>query len=134
MAHILLIDDEPALLKILSDMLTFEGHQIIAVVRGDIAIAKLSRKSFDLAISDVRMNPMDGLKVLATACRLKPDMPVILLTAYDCESARQKADELGAYAYITKPFETNELLNAVSGALRTRKGDSEPRNIAVHKK
>ncbi|MDP6524993.1 MAG: response regulator [Kiritimatiellia bacterium] len=119
MAHILLVDDEPALLKILSDMLALEGHQTMAVVRGDAAMARIIGKSFDLAITDIRMNPIDGLQVLATARRLQPDMPVIMLTAYDSESARKRAAELGAYAFITKPFEPDELVSVVTGALES---------------
>ena len=73
----------------------------------------------------MRMSPVNGMEVLAVARRLRPDMPVIMLTAYSCEKTKQEAKELGAYAYLRKPFETDELLDTVSGALKEiHSGDS----------
>ena len=125
MAHILLVDDEPSVLMILSIILTRAGHQTTTVCRGDAAIEQLGETSFDLVVSDMRMSPVNGMEVLAVARRLRPDMPVIMLTAYSCEKTKQEVKELGVYAYLRKPFETDELLDTVSGALKEiHSGDS----------
>ena len=81
------------------------------------AIAKLRETTFDLMVSDIRMDPVDGMEVLAAARRLNPNMPVIMLTAYDSPDARQKAKELGACGFVTKPFEVDDLLSTVDRAL-----------------
>ena len=126
MAHILLVDDEPSVLKILSKILTVAGHNTTTVGRGDTAIDKLSETDFDLMVSDVRMSPVDGIAVLAAASRLKPDMPVIMLTAYSCDDTRQKAMKLGAYAYMMKPFRMKEVIDTVEKALDTSVDDDYP--------
>ena len=117
MAQILLVDDELNILNILSRILTTAGHEAETAHRGDLAITRLRETAFDLLLVDIRMDPVDGMEVLADARRMKPDMPVIMLTALDCDDTRQKAKELGAYAYITKPFRMGELLNIVDRAL-----------------
>ena len=64
MAHILLVDDEPALLNMLSQIMSAAGHSALAVQSGDAAIQELRESPFDLMVSDVRMNPVDGIEVL----------------------------------------------------------------------
>ena len=126
MAHILLVDDEPGVLNILTRMLTVAGHQSTAVDRGDTAIEKLRQSSFDLVISDVRMSPVDGMTVLSAARRLKPEMPIIMLTAYSCDDTRQRAMRSGAYAYMMKPFRMKEVLDAIENALDKSVADDNP--------
>jgi DNA-binding NtrC family response regulator len=125
MANILLVDDEPDVLKILSKIMSTAGHDVLTVQEGSAAVAKLREMSFDLMVSDVRMSPVHGMEVLAAATSLKPDMPVIMLTAYDCDATRRKAVELGAYAYLTKPFRVSEVLDIVDRALSERGDDDE---------
>lgn len=124
MANILLVDDEPDVLNILSRIMITSGHEVITVQEGGAAVARLQEVAFDLMVSDVRMSPVHGMEVLAAARTLKPDMPVIMLTAYDCDATRRKAVELGAYAYLTKPFRVSEVLDIVDRALRER-GDND---------
>jgi DNA-binding NtrC family response regulator len=66
------------------------------------------------------MTPVHGMQVLASARRLKPAMPVVMLTAYDCPDTRRQAMDLGAYAYLTKPFRVSEVLDIVDRALEER--------------
>ncbi|MCE9616731.1 MAG: response regulator [Lentisphaerae bacterium] len=117
MAHILLLDDEPDLLSLLSKTMIAAGHETVTVDRGDAAIDRLRESSFDLLVSDVRMQPVNGIEVLAAARKMKPDMPVIMLTAYADDATIQKAKKLGAYAYLIKPFNIGELLDTVKRAL-----------------
>ena len=117
MAHILLVDDEPDVLHILSQIMATAGHDVVTIEDGGAAVAKLQEVIFDLMIADIRMSPMDGMDVLRAARRLKPDMPVVILTAYRGDATRQAAMELGAYAYLTKPFRMSEVLDTVDLAL-----------------
>ena len=121
MANILLVDDEPDVLHMLSQVIATAGHDVMTIERGAAAVSKLQEVTFDLMIADIRMSPMDGMEVLAAASRLKPDMPVIILTAYTGDATRQTAMKLGAYAYLTKPFRMSEVLDTVDLAL----GESE---------
>ena len=121
MANILLVDDEPDVLHMLSQVIATAGHDVMTIERGAAAVSKLQEVTFDLMIADIRMSPMDGMEVLTAARRLKPDMPVIILTAYTGDATRQTAMKLGAYAYLTKPFRMSEVLDTVDLAL----GESE---------
>ena len=126
MAHILVVDDEHSMLKVLSGLLAVAGHQTTTVDRGDTAIAKLREASFDLTVSDMRMNPVDGMAVLTAARRLTPNMPVIMLSAHNCAATKQAAKDLGAYAYLTKPFGASELLDTVDRALGEFQAGDKP--------
>ena len=104
MASILLVDDEPDVLHIVSKILVTAGHDVMSVDRGQTAVSKLRERTFDLMIADIRMSPMNGMDVLTAARRLMPEMPVIILTAYTGDATRQEAIRLGAYAYLTEPL------------------------------
>lgn len=117
MANILLVDDEPDMLSLLAKMLVAAGHETVTVDNGGAAIERLGNSPFNLMVTDVRMHPVNGIEVLAAARKLKPDMPVIMLSAYADSATIQKAENLGAFAYLTKPFKLAELLDAVKRAL-----------------
>lgn len=124
MANILLVDDEPDVLRILSQLMLTAGHEVLAVQDGAAAIDKLQEVDFDLMVSDMRMSPVHGMELLSAALRVKPEMPVIMLTAYSCDVTRRKALDMGAYAYLTKPFRVSEVLDVADRALSER-GDGE---------
>lgn len=127
MASILLVDDEPDVLHIVSKILVTAGHDVMSVDRGQTAVSKLRERTFDLMIADIRMSPMNGMDVLTAARRLMPEMPVIILTAYTGDATRQEAIRLGAYAYLTKPFRMSEVLDTVDLALGEPGADNGPR-------
>ena len=117
MARILLVDDEPSILSVLSTLMKSEGHESVAVRGGEKAQEILLAESFDLMISDIRMAPVDGMQLLKVAHRERPDMAVIMLTAYGSVETAVLAMKEGAFDYVTKPFKVDELLLTVQRAL-----------------
>lgn len=117
MARVLLVDDEPSILNVLSTLMKSEGHDSVAVRGGEKAKELLLTDNFDLMISDIRMSPVDGLQLLNLAHRERPQMAVIMLTAYGSVETAVQAMKDGAFDYVTKPFKVDELLLTVQRAL-----------------
>lgn len=122
MAKILLIDDEPGILTILSTLLKAEGHDVVATGGGDESKEAIETQDFDLMLSDLRMTPLSGIDLLKMAREKQPNLTVIMLTAYGSVSTAGEAMKLGAFDYITKPFKINELLSTVQRALEHAQG------------
>jgi DNA-binding NtrC family response regulator len=118
MARILLVDDEPSILNVLSTLLKQEGHDAVPVRGGEKAQEIVRTEHFDLMISDIRMAPMDGMQLLKFARKEKPSLAVIMLTAYGSVETAVEAMKEGAYDYVTKPFKVDELLITVERALQ----------------
>ena len=125
MAKILLVDDEPSILSVLSTLLKAEGYDVEAVLGGVKAKDLISSRQFDLMIADIRMSPVNGLELLKQAHGECPTMSVIMLTAYGSVETAIEALKLGAFDYVTKPFKVDELLITVQRALEYNKALSE---------
>jgi DNA-binding NtrC family response regulator len=126
MARILLVDDEPSILSVLSTLLKAEGYVVVAALGGEKARDLItSSEEFDLMISDIRMSPVNGMELLKLAHTGRPAMAVIMLTAYGSVETAIEALKLGAFDYITKPFKVDELLITVQRALDYNKALSE---------
>lgn len=117
MARILLVDDEPSILSVLTTLMKSEGHDPVPVRGGDKAKDVLLSEYFDLMISDIRMEPVDGMDLLKIAHRERPGMAVIMLTAYASVETAVEAMKEGAFDYVTKPFKVDELLITVQRSL-----------------
>lgn len=117
MARILIVDDEPVILNLLNKILQGEGYEITPASNGEIAIKILKTETFDLIISDIKMEPVDGMQLLKNARQERPDTGIIMLTAYGSVSTAVEAMKEGAFDYITKPFKLDELLLTVQRAL-----------------
>ncbi|HMP72177.1 MAG TPA: sigma-54 dependent transcriptional regulator [Kiritimatiellia bacterium] len=117
MARILLIDDEPSILNVLHSLLEQNGHEPVPARNGDDAVRLIQTEWFDLMLSDIRMSPIDGMQMLKLAKENRPEMPVILLTAFGSVETAVEAMKEGAYDYVTKPFKVDELLITVQRAL-----------------
>jgi len=119
MSRILLVDDEPSILSVLSTLLKAEGHEVEPARGGEKAQALLRDEGqfFDLMISDIRMTPVDGMQLLKQARRERHGMAVIMLTAYGSVETAVEAMKEGAFDYVTKPFKVDELLITVKRAL-----------------
>ncbi|MFG6413724.1 sigma 54-interacting transcriptional regulator [Roseateles sp. DC23W] len=117
-AHILLVDDDTDLLRLLTMRLTAAGHAVQAVASAEAALAHLSVKLPALLITDVRLPGMDGLALFDEVRVHHPSLPVILLTAHGSIPDAVDATTRGAHAYLTKPFDGKELLDKVQQALR----------------
>lgn len=120
MARILIVDDEPSILNVLSTLLKGQGHDCVPARGGEQAKDILRQEQFDLMISDIRMTPLDGLELLKLAKRMRPDMVVIMLTAYGSVETAVVAMKEGAFDYVTKPFKVDELLITVQRAIEFR--------------
>lgn len=118
MSRILLVDDEPSILNVLSTLLKGEGHESVPVRGGDKALELIRTEHFDLMISDVRMSPIDGIELLKLVRKEKPGLAVIMLTAYGSVETAVEAMREGAFDYVTKPFKVDELLITVQRALQ----------------
>lgn len=118
MARILLVDDEPSILNVLSTLLKTESHDVVPVRGGDKALELVRSDHFDLMISDVRMTPIDGIELLKLVRKERPALAVIMLTAYGSVETAVEAMKEGAFDYVTKPFKVDELLITVQRALQ----------------
>ena len=109
MARILVVDDQELMRDSLAATLAREGHEVLAAGDGAVAVGKLSAGRFDLLITDLKMPRMTGMELLAEAKRLRPEMPVVLMTAFATVQTAVEAMKLGAYDYIQKPFDGEEI-------------------------
>ncbi len=125
MAKLLVVENEPALLGLLSTLLKGEMHEVTPAKSGEEALVLLEKQSFDLVLSDIRMGKVDGMELLRRARELVPSMPVIMLTAYGTVSTAVDALKLGAFDYLTKPFKIDELLHTVRRALEYNRAMQE---------
>lgn len=123
--YILLADDDQSLRRVLQFKLSKAGHQVTAVENGQKALDYLRKDRWDLLLSDIKMPDIDGIELLELARKLHPDLKVILITAYATVSQAVQAVKLGAFDYITKPFEDEELLAAIDKATAFYKLESE---------
>jgi DNA-binding NtrC family response regulator len=117
MSRIILVDDEPSILSVLTTLLKAEGHDVLASRGGEKAQEMIRNEEFELMITDIRMSPIDGMQLLKQARREKPGSAVIMLTAYGSVETAVEAMKEGAFDYVTKPFKVDELLITVKRAL-----------------
>lgn len=127
MARILLVDDEPSILSMLTALLNTAGHtDTISALGGKAALDLLKKHEFDIMITDVRMSPIDGMELLKAALEKCPSMAVVMLTAYGQVDTAIQALQLGAFDYIRKPFKSQDLLTTVERALASRNSAQQP--------
>jgi putative nucleotidyltransferase with HDIG domain len=118
---ILVVDDEEAICEVISTLLEAQGYRCTVCSNGRLALNAFRKGSFDLVLSDIVMPEMDGLKLLSELRLDDPDVPVIMVTAMHDISIALEAIRAGAYDYILKPFEREQLHVSVRRALQHRK-------------
>ncbi len=123
--NILVVDDEPNVRRSLSIFLRRRGFHVDEADSGESALGKIAAKVYDLMITDLRMSPMDGLELLRRAKRVAPPMEVIVITAYGSVESGVRAMKEGAFDYVTKPFDNEELVMLVERALDMRRLEEE---------
>ena len=122
--YILLVDDDPNISRLVRLYLEKEGFEVKNVARGDDALAEFRRLPPDLMLLDVMLPGVDGWQVLKTV-RKSSDIPIIMLTAKDETFDKVLGLELGADDYMTKPFDSKELVARVKAVLRRTQGAEE---------
>jgi DNA-binding NtrC family response regulator len=118
--RILIADDERIARENLEHVLRGEGYETVSVHNGLAAISELEKEEFDLVLTDVRMQPVDGIQVLDRAKDLYPNIEVIVITGYASVSSAVEAMSKGAYYYITKPYQIDEVRALVKRAAEKR--------------
>ncbi|MBC7976728.1 MAG: sigma-54-dependent Fis family transcriptional regulator, partial [Myxococcales bacterium] len=129
MSSILLVDDEPGVLFTLSELLTERGHKVIGARSGDDALRKLDEA--DTVLTDLSMPGMDGLELMTYIVQRDASLPVILLTAHGSERVAVAAMKQGAYDYLKKPFDIDEVAVVIERALETRRLRIDNRRLAA---
>jgi two-component system alkaline phosphatase synthesis response regulator PhoP len=118
MPRILIIDDEPEIVRGIEDNLRFEGYQTLSATNGEAGLALAGQEALDLILLDIMMPRRSGWDVCRELRRRGIEVPVIMLTARAEEADRVQGLELGADDYITKPFSVRELMARVQAVLR----------------
>jgi two-component system response regulator PilR (NtrC family) len=134
MDRILVVDDEAGMRDFLSILLRKEGYAVTVAERAEKAMEMAGRGEFDLVMSDIAMPGLSGLDVLRQTRAASPDTPVILITAYASTESAVEALKLGAYDYLIKPFDVEELKNVVRHALEKRRLETENRILKAELK
>src|SRR5215207_1669172 len=121
MGRILIADDHDALRRGLKRGLTEAGHEVDEASNGNAAIERLHESSFDVVLSDLKMGGSDGLDVLRTTRAMHPTTAVILMTAFGSVTTAVEAMKIGAFDYVQKPFEIEEMEVKIEKALEVRR-------------
>ena len=127
--RILIVDDEDGMRRLLSRVLTREGYDTVAVGSGAEALRLVANERFDLVVTDIKMPEMDGLQLLAELKEYEPSLLVIVITAYGTIENAVQALRSGAYDYIAKPFENDEIRLTVAKALERERLLAENRYL-----
>jgi DNA-binding NtrC family response regulator len=131
MSRILVVDDEKDICRALEFLLRGEGHDVTTALSGEEAVELLKKDSFDVVLTDLRMDKIDGIGVLEAAKRLNPDTAVVLMTAYASVESAVDAMKKGASDYIVKPFINEEIRLTVRRLIEQMELRSE--NLALRR-
>jgi DNA-binding NtrC family response regulator len=117
MATLLIIDDEKAIRKTLTEILSFEGYKLEEAADGEEGLRKFKEKTFDVVLCDIKMPKIDGLEFLQKAVETNPDVPVIMISGHGNIETAVEAVKKGAYDFIQKPPDLNRLLITIRNAM-----------------
>ena len=113
---VLLVDDEEGYVSVLAKRMTKRQVEVIVALSGAEAIQTLRKKDFDVAVVDLKMEDMDGIEVLKIFKKMDPQLPVVMLTGHGSEQAARDGLALGAFDYLTKPCDLEDLLATITKA------------------
>jgi DNA-binding NtrC family response regulator len=116
--RILIVDDEPEMCSLLSDILKEEGYEVATATSGEKALAKMGEQEFAVVITDLNMKGMPGMTLLKEIRRLHPDINVIIMTAFGSVETAIEAMKQGAYDYVMKPVKSDEIALTTEKAVR----------------
>ena len=130
-AKILVVDDEKGMCDSLQTLLSKSGYEVTTVEKGEEALQKIKKDSFDLVITDIKMPRVDGMDILKAARHKDEDALVILMTGYASLESAITAINQGAYDYLMKPIEFSDLKLTIQRALEKRKADRDRTNLLM---
>ncbi|UCE55455.1 MAG: response regulator [Desulfobacterales bacterium] len=119
--RLLLVDDEEGFVNVLSKRISRRNIDVTRAFSGSEAIQALRLQAFDVAVLDLKMEDLDGLEVLKIFKIMDPQLAVIMLTGHGSTEAAKKGMDLGAFDYLTKPCELEELLEKITAAYTAHK-------------
>jgi nitrogen regulation protein NR(I) len=129
--QVLIVDDEPNLRKILAAQLSRDGYDVLLAEDGEQGLALLREHHIDLVVTDLKMPKIDGMTLLREALAEQPELPIVMITAHGTVDTAVEALKLGAFDYLTKPFDKDEVRAIVGKALKTRELAGEEPSAAV---
>jgi len=116
MVNILIIDDERAIRKTLSEILSFEGYKIEEAADGEEGLKKFTEKTYDIVLCDIKMPKLDGLEFLEKSREVNPEIPIIMISGHGNIDTAVEAVKKGAFDFISKPPDLNRLLITIRNA------------------
>src|SRR6202158_5965562 len=129
MAKVLVVDDEANLRKVLATMLRRTGYDVTVAADGEQGLAEFLKSGADIVVTDLVMQKMGGMELLRSVNSSNPDVPVIIITAHGTVDSAVEAIKLGAFDYITKPFDQAHIQSVIARTARTH--DIAQRNVRV---
>jgi DNA-binding NtrC family response regulator len=122
-ARILIVDDDPALLEALPEALRLrlDRIEVETCETGMAALERIESSDYDAVVTDIKMPGMDGLELLAAIRERRPGIPTLLITGHGEGDMAARAREAGAYDYLLKPIDRDQLVESLEGAIRLRR-------------
>jgi len=118
MPKILVVDDQPYILNVLSDFLFKQGYQVVLAESGEKAAEVVKGNEIQLALIDLKLNGMDGITTMHKINQIDPNILTIIVTGYPTQESSVQALKAGAYDYVTKPFKLEDLRKTIERALK----------------
>jgi len=134
MNKILIIDDDKDMCQLLSDIVKSEGHKPLDAADGKVALEKVRSYSPDVVLLDIKLPGMNGMKVLEEIKEIDENLAVIMLTGYGDIKDAVKAIKMGAFDYVTKPFENDSIIETINNALQAVQHSSSGRGLSLREK
>ena len=119
--RLLLIDDEEAFVRVLTKRMTKRQIDVTPAFSGTEALQRMRQADFDVAMLDLKMEGMDGIEVLKILKKMVPELPVIMLTGHGCQVSAKDALANGAFDYLSKPYDFEDLLQKIREAYQSGK-------------
>jgi len=116
--RLLLVDDEEGFVNVLTKRMVRRNINVTVALSGTEGIQTLRKQDFDVAVLDLKMEDMDGIEVLKIFKKMCPEMAVIMLTGHGSEQAAKEGMEYGAFDYLTKPCELEELIEKITESVK----------------
>src|SRR5260370_14418429 len=118
--RLLVVDDEESVAVTMGAILEMDGYTVSVSMSGADALKRIRETSFDLVLTDLRLDDVDGLTIISEICRVQPDTVAIILTGYASMESAIKALREGAYDYLVKPCDVDELRAVVARSIERR--------------